>query len=135
MSRIGLEPAGFRLCLSRLHPHLLGRSLSRTDVIRFGTDGWRDVIADNFTYANVVLVAAAHASHLISKNGSDVVLGHDTRFQGEGFADVVAQTMTAAGLRVHRAPAFIPTPAVSFAVRFLGAAGGVMLTASHNKSF
>jgi phosphomannomutase len=100
--------------------------------IRFGTDGWRDVIADNFTYANVARVAAAHAAYLISQHGTTVVLGHDTRFQGEGFADVVAQTMTAAGLTVHRATAFIPTPAVSFAVRFLGAAGGVMLTASHN---
>ncbi len=102
--------------------------------IRIGTDGWRDVIADNFTCANVALIAAAHAFYLISKNGSDVVLGHDTRFQGEGFADVVAQTMTAAGLRVHRAPAFIPTPAVSFAIRLLGAAGGVMLAASHDPS-
>jgi phosphomannomutase len=100
--------------------------------IEFGTDGWRAVIADTFTYANVAKVAAAHAAYLLSQGGIEVVLGHDTRFQGEGFADVVAQTMTSAGLKVHRASRFIPTPAVSFAVRHLGAAGGVMLTASHN---
>ncbi|WP_407571556.1 phosphoglucomutase/phosphomannomutase family protein [Deinococcus altitudinis] len=90
------------------------------------------MIADNFTYANVARVATAHAVYLVSQGGQDVVLGHDTRFQSEGFADVIEQTMKASGLRVHRAPTFIPTPAVSFAVRFLGAAGGVMLTASHN---
>jgi phosphomannomutase len=100
--------------------------------VRFGTDGWRDIIAQNFTYANVARVASAHAAYLLSQNGTDVVVGHDTRFQGEGFADVVAQTMTAVGLKVHLAHGFIPTPAVSFAVRMLGAAGGVMLTASHN---
>ncbi|MGY2894925.1 hypothetical protein ACVWZX_002945 [Deinococcus sp. UYEF24] len=100
--------------------------------IRFGTDGWRDVIADNFTYANVAWVAAAHAAYLMAQRGDAVVLGHDTRFRGEGFADVVTQTMTAPGLTVHRAPAYIPTPAVSFAVRFLRATGGVVLTASHN---
>ncbi|WP_424951099.1 phosphoglucomutase/phosphomannomutase family protein [Deinococcus sp.] len=100
--------------------------------IKFGTDGWRDIIAENFTYANVARVASAHAAYLLDQAGREVVVGHDTRFQGEGFAGVVAQRMTAAGLKVHLASGFIPTPAVSFAVRHLGAAGGVMLTASHN---
>ncbi|WP_456832887.1 phosphoglucomutase/phosphomannomutase family protein [Deinococcus sp. UYEF24] len=100
--------------------------------IRFGTDGWRDIIAQKFTYANVALVASAHAAYLLSQGGTDVVVGHDTRFQGEGFAGVVAETMSAAGLTVHLASGFIPTPVVSFAVKYLGAAGGVMLTASHN---
>jgi phosphomannomutase len=100
--------------------------------IKFGTDGWRDVIAQNFTYANVARVASAHAAYLLAQDGTDVVVGHDTRFQGAGFADVVARTMSAAGLNVHLADGFIPTPVVSFAVRHFGAAGGVMLTASHN---
>ena len=100
--------------------------------IKFGTDGWRDIIAQDFTYANVASVAAAHARYLKSVGGSDVVIGYDTRFQGEGFAGVAAQVMSAAGLGVHLAPAYLPTPALSFAVRFLGAAGGVMITASHN---
>jgi phosphomannomutase len=103
-----------------------------TKPIKFGTDGWRDIIADNFTYANVARVAAAHAAYLRSQGGSEVVIGHDTRFQGEGFAGVAATAMAAAGLKVHLASGYIPTPAVSFAVKWLGAAGGVMLTASHN---
>ncbi len=100
--------------------------------IKFGTDGWRDIIAQDFTYANVARVAAAHAAYLLSQGGSEVVVGHDTRFQGEGFAAVAADTLARAGLKVHLARGFIPTPAVSFAVRALGAAGGVMITASHN---
>ncbi|WP_425148385.1 phosphoglucomutase/phosphomannomutase family protein [Deinococcus sp.] len=100
--------------------------------IKFGTDGWRDIIAQDFTYANVALVASAHAAYLRAQGGTEVVVGHDTRFQGEGFAGVVAQTMSAAGLKVHLVGGFIPTPALSFAVKQLGAAGGVMLTASHN---
>ncbi|WP_407569939.1 phosphoglucomutase/phosphomannomutase family protein [Deinococcus altitudinis] len=100
--------------------------------IKFGTDGWRDIIAQKFTYANVARVASAHAAYLLAQGGTDVIVGHDTRFQGEGFAGVVAQTMSAAGLSVHLASGFIPTPVVSFAVKHLGAAGGVMLTASHN---
>jgi phosphomannomutase len=100
--------------------------------IKFGTDGWRDIIAQDFTYANVASVADAHAAYLLHQGGSEVVVGHDTRFQGEGFAGVVAGRMAAAGLKVHLAQGYIPTPAVSFAVKVLGAAGGVMLTASHN---
>jgi len=100
--------------------------------IKFGTDGWRDIIAENFTYDNVARVASAHASYLVAQGGREVVVGYDTRFQGKGFADVVAGCMALAGLKVHLSQGFIPTPAVSFAVRFLGAAGGVMLTASHN---
>ena len=100
--------------------------------IKFGTDGWRDIIADEFTYANVARVAAAHGSYLRAQGGSAVVVGHDTRFQGEGFAGVAATTLAAAGLTVHLASGFVPTPVVSFAVKALGAAGGVMLTASHN---
>ena len=100
--------------------------------IKFGTDGWRDIIAQNFTYANVDRVASAHAAYLLAQGGTDAVVGHDTRFQGEGFAGVVAGTLSAAGLKVHLANGFIPTPVISFAVKHLGAAGGVMLTASHN---
>lgn len=100
--------------------------------IKFGTDGWRDIIAQNFTYANVARVASAHAAYLLAQGGTAVVVGHDTRFQGEGFAGVVADTMSAASLKVQLADGFIPTPVISFAVKHLRAAGGVMLTASHN---
>ena len=100
--------------------------------IAFGTDGWRDIIAEDFTYANVRRVAAAHAQVLRARAGNSVVVGHDTRFQGAGFARVAAETLAAQGLTVHLAGNFLPTPALSYAVVQLGAAGGVMITASHN---
>ncbi|WP_019587342.1 phosphoglucomutase/phosphomannomutase family protein [Deinococcus apachensis] len=100
--------------------------------IKFGTDGWRDIIAEDFTYANVRLVARAHAQALRGAGGQSVVVGYDTRFQGAGFARVVAEVMAQEGLRVLLAREFLPTPALSFAVVHHGAAGGVMITASHN---
>lgn len=100
--------------------------------IKFGTDGWRDIIAEDFTYANVREVARAHAQALRAGGGQSVVVGHDTRFQGAGFAQVVAEVMAGEGLRVLLAREFLPTPALSFAVVHHGAAGGVMITASHN---
>jgi phosphomannomutase len=100
--------------------------------IKFGTDGWRDIIAEDFTYENIRTVARAHAQALRSGGGQAVVIGFDTRFQGPNFARVVAETMTEAGLDVWLADAYLPTPALSFAAVHLGAAGGVMITASHN---
>jgi phosphomannomutase len=100
--------------------------------IKFGTDGWRDIIAEEFTHANVRRVARAHAQALRQAGGTSVVVGHDTRFQGAGFAQVVADTMAEGGLDVWLATEYLPTPALSFAVVHHGAAGGVMVTASHN---
>ena len=104
--------------------------------IKFGTDGWRDIIAEDFTYANVRQVARAHAQALRQtteqSGGGSVVVGFDTRFQGAGFARVVAETMAEGGLDVWLAAEYLPTPALSFAVVHHGAAGGVMVTASHN---
>ncbi len=100
--------------------------------IKFGTDGWRDIIAEDFTYDNVRIVARAHAQVVREGGGRLVVVGFDTRFQGSGFARVVADVMAEQGLDVLLAPEFLPTPALSFAVVHHGAAGGVMITASHN---
>lgn len=100
----------------------------------FGTDGWRDVIADRFTFANVARAAQGYADHLATTGGSTVVVGHDTRFLGDRFARRVAEVLAANGLTVHLAHSYLPTPALSFAVKHLGADGGVMLTASHNPS-
>lgn len=100
--------------------------------IKFGTDGWRDIIAEDFTYANVREVARAHAQALRAGGGQSVVVGYDTRFQGAGFARVVAEVMAGEGLRVLLAREYLPTPALSFAVVHHAAAGGVMITASHN---
>ncbi|GAA5514085.1 phosphoglucomutase [Deinococcus carri] len=100
--------------------------------ITFGTDGWRDIIAEEFTYENVRQVARAHAQALRAAGGTSVVVGFDTRFQGAGFARVAAEALAEGGLDVLLASEFLPTPALSFAVVHHGAAGGVMITASHN---
>lgn len=100
--------------------------------IKFGTDGWRDIIAENFTYGNVRRVARAHAQALREMGGRTVVVGFDTRFQGAAFARVAAQTLAEGGLDVWLAADYLPTPALSYAVVHQGAAGGVMITASHN---
>lgn len=100
--------------------------------IKFGTDGWRDIIAEDFTYENVRTVARAHAQALREEGARSVVVGFDTRFQGRGFAGVVAGVMAEQGLDVLLAPEYLPTPALSFAVVHHGAGGGVMITASHN---
>jgi phosphomannomutase len=100
--------------------------------LRFGTDGWRDIIADTFTYSNVSRAAQAYADHLLSKQQSRVVVGFDTRFGGAGFATCVAKVMMANGLEVFLSKNHLPTPALSFAVKHFDAGGGVMITASHN---
>ena len=105
-----------------------------TQEIKFGTDGWRGVIADDFTFDNVRRVAAAIASYVLKyedpKRG--VVVGYDTRFASPRAAQVVAEVISASGIPVKLANDYTPTPAVSYAVRQNGAAGGVMVTSSHN---
>ena len=102
--------------------------------IRFGTDGWRAVIADDFTFDNVRLVAQATAEWL-KRDGEapkGVVVGYDTRFLSGSFAAAVAEVMAANQINVALSSSFLPTPALSFAVRERKAGGGVMITASHN---
>src|SRR5277367_6227250 len=102
--------------------------------IKFGTDGWRAVIADDFTFENVRRVAGAIASYVLkheeARNG--IIIGYDTRFASPQAARVVAEVMTAAGIPVKLANDYTPTPSVSYAVKHQGAAGGVMITSSHN---
>ena len=103
--------------------------------IQFGTDGWRGVIADDFTFANVRLAAWAIARRVRAEaEGASphVLVGYDTRFLSREFAQAAAQTMAAEGVRVSLAAAFAPTPAFSYAVVRLQAAGAVVITASHN---
>ncbi len=103
-------------------------------MIRFGTDGWRAVIADEFTFENVRRVAQAYADCLNRRDGAGrpAVVGYDTRFLSDRFAAEAARVLAANGVRVLLASHPAPTPAVSWAVRVHGAAGGVMVTASHN---
>ena len=102
------------------------------DTLTFGTDGWRDVIAEKFTFDNVARAARAYADYLISHKQTTVLVGHDTRFLGDGFARHAAEVLAANGLRVLLSKGFIPTPALSYAVKHYSAGGGIMLTASHN---
>ncbi len=100
--------------------------------IRFGTDGWRGIIARDFTFFNVARVATAYGRYLTEKGAKAVVVGHDTRFLAQAFAEEVAGLLGGFGLKVYLLEGPNPTPVLSFAVRHLGADGGVMLTASHN---
>ncbi|MGI8689155.1 MAG: phosphoglucomutase/phosphomannomutase family protein [Thermomicrobiales bacterium] len=105
-------------------------------MIRFGTDGWRAVIADEFTLANVHLCTAAIADWVKQTEGAaqrGVVVGHDRRFLSERFAEGVAEALLGQGVRVlycDHGP--VPTPVVTFTVSHTQAAAGVMITASHN---
>jgi len=103
-------------------------------VVKFGTDGWRGIIADDFTYANVRVAASAIAHYVLKQEDAShgVCIGYDTRFGSKSFASVVAEVLSTAGIPVQLANGVTPTPALSYAVRERGAAGGVMITSSHN---
>lgn len=103
--------------------------------INFGTDGWRAVIAETFTFDNLRLVSQALANYLLETKKTDqleVVIGFDTRFLSDRFAGEVARVMAANGIIAHLARADAPTPAISYSIVHKKAAGGVMITASHN---
>lgn len=102
--------------------------------IKFGTDGWRGVIAREFTFDNLSLVAQATMDYLHEEGvaGNGLVIGYDRRFLSREFAERVAEIAAGNGIRVWLTNAYAPTPAVSWAVRERGAGGGVMITASHN---
>ena len=102
--------------------------------IQFGTDGWRGVIAEDFTTANVAKVAHAIARYVVraEKPGAGVLVGYDTRFGSERFAQAAAETVAATGTPVWLATDACPTPAISLLVRLRHAAGGIQITASHN---
>ncbi len=103
-------------------------------VVKFGTDGWRGIIADDFTYDNVRVAATAIAHYVIEREDASagVCIGWDTRFASRSFARVVAKVLSEAGIPVVIAATETPTPALSFEVRRRKAAGGVMITSSHN---
>jgi phosphomannomutase len=106
--------------------------------IKFGTDGWRGIIADDFTFANVRTAAAAIAAYLHTRVGTvedpakGICIGYDSRFGSKDFARACAEVIAATGIPVALADDITPTPALSFAVRGRGAAGGIMITSSHN---
>lgn len=112
--------------------------------IHFGTDGWRGVISDTFTFHNLRLITQAIADAVASEewlNGAysgpkpdstRMVVGFDTRFLSDRYAAEAARVLAANGFKVYLTTADVPTPAVSYSVRHLGAIAGIMITASHN---
>ena len=112
--------------------------------IRFGTDGWRAVISDTFTFSNLRLLTQAIADAVASEKWNNgmlidpppdprrIVVGFDTRFLSDRYAQDVARVLAANGFTVFLSQADAPTPAISYAVRNKNAIGGIMITASHN---
>jgi phosphomannomutase len=103
-------------------------------IIKFGTDGWRAVIGDDYTFANLEKVALATAryfkKHKKIKNG--IVIGYDARFMSREFAEKSAEVIANTGIKVKLANSIVSTPMVSLITRMENAAGGIVITASHN---
>ncbi len=110
-------------------------------LISFGTDGWRAIIADTFTFDSVRIVTQAICNYILSLHPTSniqhptLVVGYDNRFMAEEFADVVTSVLAANGIGVVLSTEPTPTATVAFAVKSLKTKGAVMLTASHNPSY
>ena len=102
--------------------------------IKFGTDGWRAIIADEFTFANVRACAQAAARYFREAGAATrgIVVGYDTRFASEEFAAAVVEVLAANGVPVQLCDRAAPTPVIGFHIRRLNAGGGVVITSSHN---
>ncbi|GAB4473325.1 MAG: phosphoglucomutase/phosphomannomutase family protein [Anaerolineales bacterium] len=102
--------------------------------IKFGTDGWRGVIAEDYTFLNVRRCAQGFATFLkdFGYEGEDVVIGYDRRFQSENFAAAAAEVMAGNGFGVWLTETATPTPVIAYSIVERGAAGGINITASHN---
>ncbi|MFO7623957.1 MAG: phosphoglucomutase/phosphomannomutase family protein [Anaerolineales bacterium] len=102
--------------------------------IRFGTDGWRGLIAEDYTFDNLRRCAQGFASYLIDKGHQNkwVVVGYDRRFHSENFAEAVAEVLSANGLQVYLTDRATPTPVISYSVVEKKAVAAVNITASHN---
>ncbi|HJW88423.1 MAG TPA: phosphoglucomutase/phosphomannomutase family protein, partial [Dehalococcoidia bacterium] len=100
--------------------------------IRFGTDGWRAIIGQDFTFDNVRACAQGVALHVKESGLADrgVVVGYDTRFASEDFAQATAEVLAGNGIPVYLTPRAAPTPVISFAVGLKHTAGAVIITAS-----
>jgi len=102
--------------------------------IKFGTDGWRGRIAEDYTFDNVRRCAQGFVRYLLDQGRAQkgVVVGYDRRFASEHFAEAVAEVMAAHDIHVYLTQEATPTPVISYSVVALGAGGGVNITASHN---
>lgn len=103
-------------------------------IIKFGTDGWRGVIGEDFTFDNVRICAQGVANYLKKTGATEggLVIGYDTRFASEEFAAAAAEIIAANGIKVLLCPKPTPTPVISYGIVAAKAAGGIIITASHN---
>src|SRR5688572_29711084 len=98
--------------------------------IKFGTDGWREIIADNFTTANVRRIAKATADYMLESGlPQTCVVGYDCRFGGAMFANETAAILASNGIKVILSDGFVSTPMVSLAAKKMGAGLGIIITA------
>jgi len=111
-------------------------NLSTYQPIRFGTDGWRGIIAEDFTFENVKIVAQAFSDYLHQTSDfghrTSVVIGYDTRFLSDKFAEIFARVLLANGIKTKLTASIVSTPLLSFTVKNYGFDWGVMFSASHN---
>jgi phosphomannomutase len=107
-----------------------------TSPIKFGTDGWRAIIAEDYTFDNVRVCAQAVARFLLDTAGPkpSLVVGYDTRFNSEHFAAATAEVTAANGVKTYICNKAAPTPVVSYSILDRHASGAVVITASHNPS-
>jgi len=105
-----------------------------TPAIKFGTDGWRGIIAEDFTFDNVRICAQSVAEYLKDRKLAPrgLIIGYDTRFASENFAAAVGEVVAANGIKAYLCPKATPTPVVSFGVANRKVAGAIIITASHN---
>ncbi|HSA59737.1 MAG TPA: phosphoglucomutase/phosphomannomutase family protein [bacterium] len=101
-------------------------------MIKFGTDGWRAIIGDEFTFENVERVVQAYTDVAAAPKGAAIYVGHDRRFLSREFAERAAGVLAANGFTVHLSKDYCPTPCISVMTKNLKASGGVVITASHN---
>jgi len=110
------------------------RSINKPNPIKFGTDGWRAIIAEDFTFENVRYCAQGVVDYLKTAGlaSRGLVIGYDTRFASEDFAAAAAEVVAANGIKVYLTPKPTPTPVISYGVLAQKAGGAIIITASHN---
>src|ERR1700737_4954766 len=130
ISTFAYSSRGMTLHLKELQPVARDSAVQ----IKFGTDGWRAIIAEDFTFANARIVANAIARYVIRSEDAckGVIIGYDHRFASDTVAAAIADVITASGTPVWLTDKACPTPAFSLLVRQRPAAGGIVITASHN---
>ena len=106
----------------------------KNNPIKFGTDGWRGIIAQDFTFDNVRVCAQGVASYLKQSGlaSRGLIVGYDTRFASEDFASAVAEVVAGNGIKVYLCPKVTPTPVISYGILAKQAGGAIIITASHN---